>query len=149
MLKRSFSVSPVFWKRRTSQSTKVGKELCAGIVGPLVAAPRPIATTDLAGKDLETELNSPRQSSAASSGGIGNPGPGVAGISSLAGKANRHRDRKVFRRLRSSILEISLHDDGRCVARTEGARRRIPRRRYLSQRDFSILARRRCVPRRS
>ena len=38
-----------------------------------MTAPRPIATTDLAGKDLETELNSPRQSSAASCGGIGNP----------------------------------------------------------------------------
>src|SRR5207302_1471507 len=81
---------------------KVGKELCARIVGPLVAAPRPIATIDFAGKDLETELNSSRQSSAASSGGIGNPSSGMAGISSLAGKANRRRDRKVFRRLRSS-----------------------------------------------
>src|SRR5437588_1408263 len=112
-------------------------------MGPLVAASRRITAADFAAQSMAPERHPPRQSPPASARGIVDPSARVAGISSVARQTRRGCRRKVFRSRGSSILEIPLHVDGARFAGSDGARRRIPRRRYFGQRDFSILARRR------
>src|SRR2546423_13692383 len=112
-------------------------------MGQMVAASRRIPTTDLAGQDLEAQLNASDQSSAAPARRNVDLGSRVACVSSLARKRKCTSRREILRNVGSSILEISLHADGQSINRTNGAHRRSENRRYPCECYFSFLVRRR------